>query len=106
MIKFFKIFRSFSTFAENLKKISLEDGEILTDSMMQEKTSFRERNFVDKTRVIFKGGNGGGGCCTYFKDRLTVKGAGDGGDGGRGGNIILKATSYFDDLRIFRRRKI
>ena len=34
MIKFFKIFRSFSTFAENLKKISLEDGEILTDSMM------------------------------------------------------------------------
>ena len=32
--------------------------------------------------------------------------ASGGGDGGRGGNIILKATSYFDDLRIFRRRKI
>lgn len=35
-----------------------------------------------------------------------ISGAPDGGDGGRGGDIIFKATDFFSDLRIFRQKEI
>ena len=41
-----------------------------------------------------------------FRSRSVKTGAPDGGDGGRGGDLILKSTNFFDDLRIFRRKLV
>lgn len=50
-------------------------------------------NFVDYVRICCRSGRGGAGSKHFHRDRLTAKGGPDGGDGGRGGHIILKGTS-------------
>ncbi len=57
-------------------------------------------------RVRVKAGDGGNGCVSNFRSKTVRTGAPDGGDGGRGGDLILRATSFFDDLRIFKGRTI
>jgi GTP-binding protein len=46
-------------------------------------------NFVDYVKIYGSSGNGGGGSSHLRRDKLTAKGGPDGGDGGRGGHIIL-----------------
>ncbi len=50
------------------------------------------QNFVDYVKIYFTSGNGGSGSTHFLRSRLTSKGGPDGGDGGRGGHIILKAN--------------
>lgn len=50
-------------------------------------------NFVDYVKVFCRSGKGGAGSAHLFRDKLTRKGGPDGGDGGRGGHVILKANS-------------
>ena len=73
---------------------------------MTQYANFRERSFVDKVRFKVKAGDGGAGCISFYRDRIVVSGSPDGGDGGKGGDMILKASDFFQDLRIFRRREI
>ncbi len=49
-------------------------------------------NFVDQIRVFCKSGHGGAGIKHFRRDKLTAYGGPDGGDGGRGGHIILKGS--------------
>ncbi len=49
-------------------------------------------NFVDSIRIFVKSGKGGAGSIHFHRDRFTRKGGPDGGDGGRGGHIILKGN--------------
>ncbi|HEX2534302.1 MAG TPA: GTPase ObgE, partial [Chitinophagaceae bacterium] len=49
-------------------------------------------NFVDQIRVFCKSGHGGAGLKHFRRDKLTAYGGPDGGDGGRGGHIILKGN--------------
>lgn len=49
-------------------------------------------NFVDQIRVFCKSGHGGAGIKHFRRDKLTAMGGPDGGDGGRGGHIILKGN--------------
>src|SRR5205085_7717015 len=49
-------------------------------------------NFVDQIRVFCKSGHGGAGLKHFRRDKLTALGGPDGGDGGRGGHIILKGN--------------
>jgi len=49
-------------------------------------------NFVDYVKIFFRSGNGGPGSTHLHRDKLTSKGGPDGGDGGRGGHIILKGN--------------
>lgn len=49
-------------------------------------------NFVDYVKIFFRSGNGGGGSTHLYRDKLTAKGGPDGGDGGRGGHIILRGN--------------
>lgn len=49
-------------------------------------------NFVDQIRVFCKSGHGGAGIKHFRRDKLTAYGGPDGGDGGRGGHIILKGN--------------
>jgi GTP-binding protein len=50
-------------------------------------------NFVDQIRVFCKSGHGGAGIKHFMRNKLTAYGGPDGGDGGRGGHIILKGNS-------------
>ena len=49
-------------------------------------------NFVDQIRIFCRSGHGGAGIKHFRRDKLTAYGGPDGGDGGRGGHIILKGN--------------
>jgi len=49
-------------------------------------------NFVDYVKIFCKSGKGGPGSKHLYRDKLTMKGGPDGGDGGRGGHIILRGS--------------
>ncbi len=49
-------------------------------------------NFVDYVKIFCRSGNGGSGSAHLRRDKLTSKGGPDGGDGGRGGHVILKGN--------------
>lgn len=51
-----------------------------------------ENNFVDFIKIYVKSGKGGSGSIHFHHDKRTIKGGPDGGDGGRGGHIILKGN--------------
>lgn len=54
--------------------------------------------FVDQIRVHAKAGDGGNGCCSFRREKFIPRGGPDGGDGGRGGDIILVADHDVDSL--------
>ncbi len=49
-------------------------------------------NFVDYVKIFCRSGKGGPGSKHFYRDKLTQKGGPDGGDGGRGGHIILRGN--------------
>ena len=57
--------------------------------------------FVDQIKVHAKGGEGGNGCISFRREKFIPKGGPDGGDGGRGGDIILRADVHIDNLATF-----
>jgi GTP-binding protein len=52
-----------------------------------------QTNFVDYVKIFCASGKGGSGSAHFLRSRLTAKGGPDGGDGGRGGHIILRGNS-------------
>jgi len=52
-----------------------------------------KENFVDYVKIYCKSGKGGAGSAHLHRDLLTSKGGPDGGDGGQGGNIVLRGSS-------------
>ncbi len=54
--------------------------------------------FVDKTRIYIKAGNGGDGKVNFYRDTFTMHGGPDGGDGGKGGDIIAVADEGLNNL--------
>ena len=54
--------------------------------------------FVDRIRVFAQAGNGGRGCVSFRREKFVPKGGPDGGDGGKGGDIILRADVHTDNL--------
>lgn len=64
-----------------------------------------ERNFVDFVKICCRSGSGGPGSSHFFRDRLQTKGGPDGGDGGRGGHIILRANPQLWTLLHLKYRK-
>lgn len=51
-----------------------------------------ETNFVDYVKIFCRSGNGGGGSAHLRREKFVPKGGPDGGDGGRGGHVILKGN--------------
>ena len=64
-----------------------------------------EQNFIDQIKVFCRSGAGGPGMVHFHRDKLTAKGGPDGGDGGRGGHIILKGNKNLWTLLHLRYRK-
>lgn len=50
-------------------------------------------NFVDYVKIFCRSGKGGAGSAHLHRDKLTRKGGPDGGDGGRGGHVVIKGSS-------------
>ena len=57
--------------------------------------------FVDHIKVHAKAGDGGRGCVAFRREKFIPKGGPSGGDGGRGGDIILRAETHADNLASF-----
>lgn len=54
--------------------------------------------FVDEKIVLLKAGNGGDGCASFRREKYIPKGGPNGGDGGKGGDIILECDTNISDL--------
>lgn len=62
-------------------------------------------NFIDYVKFNGKSGHGGAGCRHFHKEKFIDKGGPDGGDGGRGGHIILKGNAQLWTLLHLKYRK-
>lgn len=58
--------------------------------------------FVDEVIISLKAGNGGNGCASFYRGKFLPKGGPNGGDGGKGGDIILIADENIQDLSAYR----
>ena len=58
----------------------------------------------DKARIFVQGGGGGNGCLSFRREAHVPKGGPDGGDGGRGGQVVLICDDSQRDLQSFKRR--
>ena len=54
--------------------------------------------FVDRIKVLAQAGKGGRGSVSFRREKFVPKGGPDGGDGGRGGDVILRADRHVDNL--------
>src|SRR6266851_7418298 len=61
--------------------------------------------FLDRARVLIRGGDGGKGVISFRREAHVPRGGPDGGDGGRGGSVVLRVDSGMTTLSDFRFRK-
>jgi GTP-binding protein len=59
--------------------------------------------FIDQAKIFVQAGNGGNGCVSFRREKFVPRGGPDGGDGGKGGDIILVASSSIKTLLDFYR---
>src|SRR5947199_1097269 len=57
----------------------------------------------DRARIHVQAGGGGDGCMSFRREAHVPKGGPDGGDGGRGGDVVLVCDDSLRDLQAFRR---
>ncbi|MEA3459457.1 MAG: GTPase ObgE [Chloroflexota bacterium] len=60
--------------------------------------------FFDEARIYIKSGDGGNGCVSFRREKYVPRGGPDGGNGGKGGDVYLVATSYLNTLVRFKKR--
>ncbi len=62
-------------------------------------------SFIDKARITVRAGNGGNGAIAFHREKYVAAGGPDGGDGGRGGSIILRVDDHMSTLMDFRYKR-
>lgn len=62
--------------------------------------------FVDEVTVRVEAGKGGGGCCSFHREKFIPKGGPDGGDGGDGGSVYLQALDGLNTLIDYRNNRL
>lgn len=58
--------------------------------------------FIDEVRIRVKAGNGGNGCLAFRREKFVPRGGPSGGDGGRGGDIVMQSSVHHNTLLHFR----
>ena len=58
--------------------------------------------FIDKAKIYIKSGNGGNGCTSFYTEKYVPDGGPDGGDGGKGGDVIFTVDERLNSLTDFR----
>ncbi|MEO3428177.1 GTPase ObgE [Pelagibius sp. CAU 1746] len=61
--------------------------------------------FLDEAKIFLKSGDGGNGCMSFRREKYVEFGGPDGGDGGRGGDIVFEAVDSLNTLIDFRYRQ-
>ena len=61
--------------------------------------------FVDTARITVRAGNGGNGVVAFHREKYVAAGGPDGGDGGRGGSVVLKVDEHMSTLMDFRYKR-
>ena len=61
--------------------------------------------FIDKVKITVKAGNGGNGAVAFHREKYVAAGGPDGGDGGKGGNIVLRVNDNLSTLMDFRYKR-
>ena len=61
--------------------------------------------FLDETKIFIKSGDGGNGCVSFRREKNVPMGGPDGGDGGRGGDVVLEGSASLNTLIDFRYRQ-
>ena len=57
--------------------------------------------FIDEAKIFVKSGDGGDGCLSFRREKYIEFGGPDGGNGGKGGDIILEGTKSLNTLVAF-----
>ena len=61
--------------------------------------------FLDQAKIYLKSGDGGNGCCSFRREKFIEFGGPNGGNGGRGGDVIFEAVPNLNTLIDFRYRQ-
>ena len=62
--------------------------------------------FIDQVSISVKAGDGGDGCCSFRREKYIPMGGPDGGDGGKGGDVILEADPNLTTLIDLKYKKL
>jgi GTP-binding protein len=62
--------------------------------------------FHDRARILVRAGRGGDGAISFRREKHVPRGGPDGGDGGRGGDVVLVADPHLRDLSAYQRRRV
>ena len=58
----------------------------------------KAKTFIDQVEVLVRSGKGGDGAMSFRREALVEFGGPDGGDGGRGGDVVFKASDHVNSL--------
>ncbi|RJP29383.1 MAG: GTPase ObgE [Actinobacteria bacterium] len=61
--------------------------------------------FIDEVEINVRGGSGGAGCASFHREKFRPLGGPDGGDGGKGGSVLLRASESVNTLVEYTRRR-
>src|SRR5580692_6318475 len=58
--------------------------------------------FLDEAKILVKAGDGGNGCVAFRREKFVPRGGPSGGDGGRGGDVVMQSSQQHNTLIHFR----